>query len=81
MHPRDPIPDAQNTYIIYHQKYPAHNCTAVYIGETNRSLKEGFQTIEFKSPVPPEAISLQITQKQNLKRFHKNRQRAPPSKK
>ena len=26
--------------IIYHWKCPAHNCTAEYIGETTRSLKE-----------------------------------------
>ena len=37
---KDPIPDAQKTDIIYHWKCPAHNCTAEYIGETNRSLKE-----------------------------------------
>ena len=40
MHPKDPIPDAQKTDIIYHWKYPAHNCKAEHIGETNRSLKE-----------------------------------------
>ena len=40
MHPKDPIPDAQKTDIIHHWKYPTHNCTADYIGETNRSLKE-----------------------------------------
>ena len=40
MHPKDPISDAQKTYIIYHWKYPAKNCTAEHIGETNRSLKE-----------------------------------------
>ena len=40
MHPKDPIPDAQKTYIIYHWKCPTNNCTAEYIGETNRSLKE-----------------------------------------
>ena len=28
------------TDIIYHWKCPANNCTAEYIGETNRSLKE-----------------------------------------
>ena len=39
MHPKDPIPDAQKTDIIYHWKFPANNCTAEYIGETNRSLK------------------------------------------
>ena len=40
MHPKDPIPDAQKTDKIYHWKCPAHNCTAEYIGETDRSLKE-----------------------------------------
>ena len=40
MHPKDPIPDAQKTNIIYHWKCPANNCTAEYKGETNRSLKE-----------------------------------------
>ena len=35
-----PIPDAQKTDIIFHWKCPANNCTAEYIGETNRSLKE-----------------------------------------
>ena len=40
MHPKDPIPDAQKTDIIYHWKCQANNCTAEYIGETNRSLKE-----------------------------------------
>ena len=27
MHPKDPIPDAQKTDIIYHWKCPANNCT------------------------------------------------------
>ena len=40
MHPKDPILDAQKFDIIYHWKCPANNCTAEYIGETNRSLKE-----------------------------------------
>ena len=40
MHPKDPIPDAQKTDIIYYWKCPANNCTAEFIGETNRSLKE-----------------------------------------
>ena len=40
MHPKDPIPDAQKTDIIYHWKCPANNCTAEYTGETNRSLKQ-----------------------------------------
>ena len=40
MHPRDPIQDSQKTDILYSWKCPANNCTAEYIGETNRSLKE-----------------------------------------
>ena len=40
MHPKDPIPDAQKTDIIYHWKCPANNCTAEYIDETDMSLKE-----------------------------------------
>ena len=40
MYPKYPIPDAQKTDIIYHWKCPANNCTAEYIAETNRSLKE-----------------------------------------
>ena len=40
MHPKDPIPDAQKTDIIYHWKCPVDNCTVEYIGETNRPLKE-----------------------------------------
>ena len=40
MHPKDPIQDSQKTDIIYHWKCPGNNCTAEYIGETNRSLKE-----------------------------------------
>ena len=40
MHRKDPIPDAHKTDIIYHWKCPANNCTAEYIDETNRSLKE-----------------------------------------
>ena len=40
MHPKDPILDAQKTDITYHLKCTAHNCTAEYIGETIRSLKE-----------------------------------------
>ena len=41
MQPKDPIPDVQKIDIIYHWKCPTNNCTADYIGETNRSLKEG----------------------------------------
>ena len=67
MHPKDPIADAQKTDIIYHWKFSASNCTAEYMGETNRSLKES-QTIEIEPPVPSETItSQQNTQKQNLK--------------
>ena len=40
MHPKDPIPDTQKTDAIYHWNCPANNCTAKYIGESNRSLKE-----------------------------------------
>ena len=40
MHPKDPIPDAQKTDIIYHWKCLANNWIAEYIGETSRSLKE-----------------------------------------
>ena len=43
MHSKDPIPDAQKTDISYHLKCPANSCTAEYIGETNRSLKESFR--------------------------------------
>ena len=68
MHPKDPIPDAQKTDIIYHWKCPPYNCTAEHIGETNRSLKKEFQTKEIKQPVPTETNkSPQTIQKQNLK--------------
>ena len=40
MHLKDPILYAQKTDIIYPWKCPAVNCTAEYIGENNRSLKE-----------------------------------------
>ena len=40
MHSKDPIQDSPKTYIIYHWKCPAHNCTSEYAGETSRSLKE-----------------------------------------
>ena len=40
MHPKNLIPNAQKTDIICHWKCPANNCTAEYIGETNRSPKE-----------------------------------------
>ena len=41
MHPKDPFPDALKTDIIYYWKCPTQNFTTEYIGETNRSLKEG----------------------------------------
>ena len=68
MHPKDLIPDAQKTDTIYHWKCPAHNCIAEYIGETNRSLKEGVShhrnqtTSAIKNHQSP-----QNTQKENLK--------------
>ena len=40
MHPKDQIPDAQKTDIIYDWKCLADNCTVKYIGESNKSLKE-----------------------------------------
>ena len=68
MHPKDPIPDAHKTDIIYHWKCPANNCTAEHIGKTNRSLKERVSDIEIKPPVPSETTtSPQNIQKQNLK--------------
>ena len=71
MHPKDLIPDAQKTDIIYHWKCPANNCTGEYIGETNRSLKrKSFRPIETIPPVQSETItSPQNTQRQNLKDF------------
>ena len=64
MHPKDPIPDAQKTDIIYHWKYPTNNCTAEYIGETTGPWKKEFQTIEIKPPVPSKTTtSPQNTQK------------------
>ena len=49
MHPKDSISDAQETDIIYHWKWPAHNCTAENIGETNRSLKERVSDLRNKT--------------------------------
>ena len=65
MHPKGPIPDAQKTDTVYYWKC---NCTAEYIVETNRSLKERVsghrnQTI---STIRYHHISTNI-QKQNLK--------------
>ena len=36
-------PSKEGTDIIYLWKCPAINCTAEYIGEINRSLKESFR--------------------------------------
>ena len=71
MHPKDPIPDAHKTDIIYHWKCPADNCTAEYIGETNRSLKE--RVSDHRSQTTS-AISTKHP-KAELKRFYNNRQR------
>ena len=65
MHPKDPIPDAQKTDIIYNWKCPANNSTAEYICETNRSLKEKSFTPQ-KSEI---TTSPQNTQKVELKDF------------
>ena len=62
MHPKDPIPDAQKRDIIYHWKCLANNCTAEYIDETNKSLKESY-TIEMKPSVPSEPSHLHKTPK------------------
>ena len=69
MHPKDPIPDAQKTDIIFHWKCPANNCTAEYIGETNRSLKERVQTIEIKPPGPSETTASAQNRKAELKKI------------
>ena len=42
MHPKDPISDPEKMYIIYPWKCPAHNYTAEYIGQANRSLNKRF---------------------------------------
>ena len=67
IHPKDQIPDAQKTDIIYH--CTAHNCTAEYIGETNRSLKERISDHrnQTTSAIRNHPTSPQNTQKQNLK--------------
>ena len=61
MHPKDPIPDAQKTDIIYHCKCPADNCTAEYIGETNRSLKE--RVSDHRNQTPSAIRNLHISTK------------------
>ena len=53
------------TDIIYHQKCPYHNCTAEYIGEHNRSLKEWVS--DHRNQTTETTTSLQYTQKQNIK--------------
>ena len=75
MHPTDPMPDAQKTDIIYHWKCPANNCTAEYIGETNRSLKERVSDHrnQITSAIRNHHISTK-TPKSRTKRFYNNRQ-------
>ena len=76
MHPKDPIPDAQKTDIIYHWKCPANNCTAEYIGETNRSLKE--RVSDHRNQTTRAIRNHHISTKHpkaELKRFYNNRQR------
>ena len=76
MHPKDPIPDVQKTDIIYHWKCPTNNCTAEYIGETNRSLKERVsdQRNQTTRAIGNHHISTKHP-KAELKRFYNNRQR------
>ena len=68
MHPKDPIPDTQKPDIVYHWKCPANNCTAEYIGETNRSLNKRVSdcTNQTTSAIRNHHISTN-TQKQSLK--------------
>ena len=76
MHPKDPIPDAQKTDIIYPWKCPANNCTAEYIGETNRSLKE--RVSDHRNQITSAIRNHHISTKHpkaELKRFYNNRQR------
>ena len=76
MNPKDPVPDTQKTAIIYHWKFPANNCTAEYIGKTNRSLKErdsdhrNQTTSSYQKP-----LHLYKITKTELKRFYNKRQR------
>ena len=76
MHPKDPIPDAQKTDIIYHWKCPANNCTAEYICETHRSLKERVSDHrnQTTSAIRNQPISTKHP-KTELIRFHNNRHR------
>ena len=75
-HPKDPIQDSQKTDIIYHWKCPANNCTAEYICETNRSLKERVSDHrnQTNSAIRNHHISTKHP-KAELKRFYNNRQR------
>ena len=75
MHPKGPFPDAQKTDIICQWKCPANNCTAEYIGETNRSLKEGVSDHRNKntSAIRNHHISTKH-EKQNV-RIHNNKHR------
>ena len=75
MHPKDPIPDAQKTDITYHWKCPANNCTAEYIGETNRSPKERVSDHrnQTTSAIRNHHISTKHP-KAELKRFYNNRE-------
>ena len=72
MHPKDPTPNAQKTYIIYHLICPSHNCTAEYIGEINTSLKErkSIESIEIKPQVPSDLHHISTNNSQaELKNF------------
>ena len=76
MYPKDPIPDAQKTDMIYHWKCPFNNCTAEFIGETNRSLKE--RVSDHRCQATSAFRNHHIfrrCQKAELKRFYSNRQR------
>ena len=75
MHPNDPIPDAQKTDIIYNWKCPADNCTAEYIGKTNRFLKE--RVADHRNQTTSAIRNHHISTKHpkaELERFHSNRQ-------
>ena len=76
MHPKDPIPDVQKTDIIYHWKCPANNCTAEYISETNRFLRE--RVSDHRNQTTSAIRNHHISTKhpnEELKRFHNNGQR------
>ena len=76
IHPKDPIQDSQKTDIIYHWKCPANNCTAEYIGETNRSLKgRHFKPQKSNPQCHQKPPHLHKTPKSRTLRFHNNRQR------